>query len=122
MAGLSLLQGVQALLERTYGMRTRLDASRFVIGDRGYRRLLAEVEVASGAPESGARTLVRETEDGLRAAIYFPDRMIARLEAHPPQRGLQDQPAEPAEEQERDQAEQPPAPAPRGRRRPSATS
>jgi hypothetical protein len=82
----SLLQGVQGLLERTYGMRTGLDAAHFVIGDRGYRRY--SVEIRSGAPEQGARTLVRETAEGLRAAIYFPDRMIARLEAHPPQHGL----------------------------------
>jgi hypothetical protein len=71
-------------------MRTGLDAARFVIGDRGYRRFFLDAarEVRSGGREAGARTLVRETEQGLRAAIYFPDGMIARLEAHPPQRGL----------------------------------
>jgi hypothetical protein len=84
--GASLLQGVQGLLERTYGMRTGVDAARFVIGDLGYRRFF--VEVRSGGPEGGARTLVRETDEGVRAAIYFPDRMIERLEAHPPQHGL----------------------------------
>jgi hypothetical protein len=86
----SLLEGVQGLLERTYGMRTGVDAARFVIGDRGLRLFFGEGarEVRSGA-ERGARTLVREAGDGgLRAAIYFPDGMIRRLEAHPPQRGL----------------------------------
>jgi len=82
----SLLQGVQGLLERTYGMRTRLDAARFVIGDLGYRTFY--VEVRSGGPERGARTLVRETGEGVRAAIYYPDGMIAALERHPPHRGL----------------------------------
>ncbi|HEX5045210.1 MAG TPA: hypothetical protein VFV75_20105 [Candidatus Polarisedimenticolaceae bacterium] len=86
MAAHSLLQGVQGLLERTYGMRTGLDAACFVIGDLGYRTFY--VEVRSGRPEMGARTLVRETEGGVRAAIYYPDHMIARLEAHPPHRGL----------------------------------
>ena len=82
----TLLHAVQGLLERTYGMRTGLDAARFVIGDLGYRQFF--LEVRSGGPERGARTLVRETEQGLRAALYFPDGMIERLEAHPPQRGL----------------------------------
>jgi hypothetical protein len=77
---------VQGLLERTYGMRTGLDAARFVIGDLGYRTFY--VEVRSGGPEKGARTLVRETDEGVRAAIYYPDGMIAALEAHPPDRGL----------------------------------
>lgn len=86
MAARSLLQGVQGLLERTYDMRTGLDAARFVIGDLGYRTFY--VEVRSGGPELGARTLVRETDDGVRAAIYYPDHLIARLEAHPPNRGL----------------------------------
>jgi hypothetical protein len=77
---------VQGLLERTYGMTTGVDAASFVIGDLGYRRFF--VEVRSGGPERGARTLVRETDEGVRAAIYFPDGMIERLEAHPPQRGV----------------------------------
>lgn len=84
----TLLHAVQGLLERTYGMRTGLDAARFLIGDVGYRRY--SVEVRSGGPEAGARTLVRETDEGVRAAIYFPDGMIERLEAHPPQHGLGD--------------------------------
>lgn len=86
MAARSLLQGVQGLLERTYGMRTGLDAAQFVVGDLGYRTFY--VEIRSGGPGLGARTLVRDTDDGVRAAIYYPDRLIARLEAHPPDRGL----------------------------------
>ena len=39
---------------------------------------------------SGARTLVRETDEGLRASIYYPDRLIRVLEQHPPQHGLCD--------------------------------
>ena len=58
MAARSLLQGVQGLLERTYGMRTGLDAAQFVVGDLGYRTFY--VEVRSGGPELGARTLIRE--------------------------------------------------------------
>ena len=88
MGARSLLQAVQGLLERTYGMPAGPDAARFVIGDSGYRKFY--VEVRTGNPEVGARTLVREMGDTVRAAIYYPDRMIARLEAHPPHRGLGD--------------------------------
>jgi hypothetical protein len=33
---------------------------------------------------------VREGPEGLRACIYYPDELIATLEAHPPQSGLDD--------------------------------
>lgn len=93
-AGGSLLETVQALLERTYRMRTDLaDIGRFVIGDAGFRRLYGgEVLVTSlGAGAAlGAKTLVRETEREVRACIYYPDALILRLEEHPPQRGLHD--------------------------------
>ena len=93
----SLLELVQGLLERTYRMSTGVqEIGRFVIGDEGYRTLYREVHaVASGSAFSpsgrGARTLVRETEEGVRACIYYPDEMIHRLEVHPPLWGLGDE-------------------------------
>lgn len=101
----SLLEAVQGLLERTYRMRTGVrEVGRFVIGDEGYRRLYgggpgeADPPVSSGGravhagsqEAPGARTLVRETTAGVRACIYYPDGLIRRLEAHPPQKGLRD--------------------------------
>jgi hypothetical protein len=82
----TLLETVRGLLERSYRMETGLAGiGAFVVGDRGYRAL-------DGAPSGGgARTLVRQTDDGVRAAIYFPDELIARLEHRPPQRGIGDE-------------------------------
>ena len=55
---------------------------RPVAGDVG---VLCDFEV-SGI--EGLPSVIRETDHGVRAAIYYPDRLIARLEAHPPHRGL----------------------------------
>jgi len=66
------------------------DLGRFIVGDSGFRRLYRTV--AQGGPASGAgdgaRTLIRETPEGLRACIYYPDALVRGLEAQPPQRGL----------------------------------
>lgn len=90
----SLLESVQALLERTYGMRSGVrEVGRFVIGDEGFRVLYAGktlVPTVDAATGGGAKTLVRECEDGVRACIYYPDALIACLEADPPVRGLSD--------------------------------
>ncbi|HEX6853524.1 MAG TPA: hypothetical protein VF139_19160 [Candidatus Polarisedimenticolaceae bacterium] len=91
MSGAPLLRVVQGLLERTYGRTTSVgDVARFVIGDAGYRRLYsgAEVRTVAGDGDQGARTLVRETDDGVRASIYYPDALISILESHPPQHGV----------------------------------
>ena len=92
MSGPSLIEAVQGLLERTYRMsRVVDDVGRFLIGDRGYRQLYDGREVIAGAdPATGsaARTLVRETGSEVRACIYLPDALVETLEAHPPQRGL----------------------------------
>jgi len=86
----SLLEAVQGLLERTYRMRARVgDVAPFVIGDAGYRRLYAGSEEI-GSPSGRARTLVRETAEGVRVCIYYPDALVRRLERYPPQAGLCD--------------------------------
>ncbi|MCP3980048.1 MAG: hypothetical protein GY716_12150 [bacterium] len=91
-----LLDQVQGLLERTYHMYTGLEsAGRFVIGHRGYKLLYAEEEEFLHAPRSGAgcgaKVLFRETGRSVRAALFFPDEQIERLERFPPQRGLGDE-------------------------------
>jgi hypothetical protein len=87
-----LLEVVHGLLARTYRLCTGLrELGPFVIGDRGLRELYGhspDAVAAGSGVEGGARTLVRETNDGVAACIYFPDAMIERLEAFPPQRGL----------------------------------
>ena len=95
----SLLSVVQRLLERTYRMRSGIaDPGRFVIGDRGLRLFFSVPgdasirQVVNSAPGSvrgqGARTLVRQTAEGIRACVYYPDDLIECLERFPPQRGV----------------------------------
>lgn len=91
---INLLETVRGLLERTYGMRPALGSlGRFVVGDRGYRQFYSGDEIAQVVESvcgDGARILVRETQSGLRLAVYFPDAMIRWLELHPPLAGLND--------------------------------
>jgi len=95
----SLLDLVRGLLERTYDMRSGLDdLGPYLIGDRGYRRLYGDTArtlSAGSAAVPEARTLVRETDKGVHAAVYFPDEMIRCLERFPPQRGLGDENVQP---------------------------
>ncbi len=85
-----LLEAIRGLIERTYAMRSGLaEIGPFVIGDQGLRTLYEAREVADiGTATEGAKTLVRETADGVAACVYFPDEMIRQLEAYPPTRGL----------------------------------
>lgn len=87
----ALLESVRSALERTYRMRPGIgDLAPFVIGDEGFRRFYDGATAAGSAGGEGARTLVRETQDGVRACIYYPDALIRHLEANPPQRGVAD--------------------------------
>jgi len=98
--GPSLLERVQGLLERTYAMRSGVeDLGRFVIGDRGLRSLYADgarkLPSAGSADGSDARMLVRQTPYEVRAAVYYPDALIAALERFPPQAGLREENVQP---------------------------
>jgi len=90
--GRPLLETVHGLLERTYRMECGLrELAPFVIGDRGYREIYGgrELHQSVGSEQgTGPRTLLREIGGTVLARVYFPDAMIRRLEAHPPQRGL----------------------------------
>ncbi len=88
----TLLESLDGLLRRTYALEASLlPIGRYVIGDAGYRALYPNgAEGAGSATGDGARLLVRETDGGVRACIYYPDAMIRRLEQNPPQHGLDD--------------------------------
>jgi hypothetical protein len=94
-AACCLLESVRGLLERTYLLRSGLEhLDRFIVGDRGYLLLYGSpdgVGMAGANAAEGAKTLVRESADGLRASIYFPDVQIRLLERYPPQSGLCDE-------------------------------
>jgi hypothetical protein len=109
-AATCLIEQVRGLLERTYRMESGLgDLGRFVIGDAGYRRFYAGrsavqvvgagrrapalgpapgAESGAGASGDGARLLLRETAEGIRAAVYLPDHLVRTLERYPPQHGV----------------------------------
>ena len=81
--GPSLLARVQSLIERTYAREELAGTERFVIGDAGLRSLYG-IDDADTRP----MLLVRCVDDIHRVRVYFPDRLIANLEAHDPSRGL----------------------------------
>ena len=101
--GASLLHVLQDLLERTYRMNTGIaDVGRFVIGDEGYRLLYGANLPSSAGQRSqaarsarsavtGARVLVRDGPGPIAVRIYYPDALIAHLEAFPPERGIGDE-------------------------------
>jgi hypothetical protein len=93
--GVSLLEQVQGLLERTYRIpRVIEDIGRFVIGDRGYRSLYrgaVESAIVHSTPGREAKTLVRETDESVKVSVYYPDELIQCLEKFPPQKGLRDE-------------------------------
>jgi hypothetical protein len=88
----SLLVQIKGVLERTYRMRTGIDdPAPFIVGDRGFARFYAGAALpcrVDAGIDSGATTVIRESPSGTRVAVYYPDRLIRRLERHPPQRGL----------------------------------
>ena len=102
----SLLEDLQGLIERTYDLSTGIeDVGAFVIGDEGLRVLYGDTPLLSRVPEGSheapeappiaagahprtARTLVRQQDGALRLTLYYPDALIAHLEAHPPLRAL----------------------------------
>ena len=101
----SLLERLQGLIERTYDLDTGVrEIGRFLIGDEGYRRiygagaLAGQVveKVGSAAPLSGpgnpgARTMVRQSNDGdVAVSVYYPDSLIDCLERNDPTRRLDD--------------------------------
>jgi hypothetical protein len=87
-----LIESIRGLLQRTYLIQSGLsEIGPFVIGDEGYLRLYGSPHARREVPSPrivGAKTLVRETREGVAACIYFPDGLIHKLEAFPPQRGL----------------------------------
>jgi hypothetical protein len=93
----SLLEQVRGLIERTYDHQTGLGPlAPFIIGDQGYRRVCAarsivrRIDAGAGATDGGgAQLLLSQEPDGTwKAAVYFPDELIAVLEEHPPTRGI----------------------------------
>lgn len=96
-AGVSLLEHLHGIIEKTYGMRTGIRrVGDYVLGDEGYRKLYAgsdvlrRIDAGDGRDDPGPRVLLRleGAAEGLRASLYYPDDLVRRLEASPPTRGI----------------------------------
>ena len=85
-----LLDRLQALIERTYALETGLpSAAPFVLGDRGLlERFAGRRAEGRDLSRPGSPMLLLDEQ---RVALYYPDRLIANLEANPPDEGLHDQ-------------------------------
>lgn len=89
---MTLLSIVHRLIEGVYGTSPGTpDPAGHVIGDRGLERIQARFRVVRSvedlpdtAIDSGPRVLLRETAAGMALSIYYPDRLIERLEQRPP--------------------------------------
>ena len=88
----SFLEEMQDLIERTYDMnRSIADIGCFVIGDEGYRRLVANRRVRrtiGSAAAGGPAVLIRRERGSLRASLYYPGWLVMRLEKYSPLRNL----------------------------------
>lgn len=84
----SLVETIKSIIEMSYGIRPVIeDIGLFIVGDAGYR-LFYGAEAAR--PGAGARTLVRQSGSGVRAALYYPDSLVSHLERFNPLLGLGD--------------------------------
>ena len=78
-----LLARLQRLIERTYDLGNGPDAAAHVIGDGGLTALY-RIPVEARRP----MLLVQRREEGHILHVYYPDRLVANLEANDPSRGL----------------------------------
>lgn len=87
---ISLVEILKGIIERTYGIPPLIqDISHFIVGNQGLRVLYGESP--SGTKEHGARILLREKDDSLRVALYYPDALVRHLETFNPLKGVGDE-------------------------------
>ncbi|HEU4400801.1 MAG TPA: hypothetical protein VFT43_01725 [Candidatus Polarisedimenticolia bacterium] len=86
----SLLETLQAFIERSYGMPGVIgDLSPFIVGDAGY--LAFYVNESKPRPARRAHLLVRDSGAVLRAVLYYPDALVRHLERFNPLAGIGDE-------------------------------
>ena len=68
------------------------DVSKFIIGDKTYRRLYGDECIATSINSSNtsARVLIRQHTNPLRVSLYYPNWMIRKLEKYDPRYGVYD--------------------------------
>jgi len=86
-----LLLTLKSMIERSYGMVPLIDdVARYVIGDAGLRHLYGERPRRESSGRLGARLLVRDGGEPVRAALYYPDDLVQHLERFNPLTGIGD--------------------------------
>ncbi len=87
-----LIKELQRKIEKTYALDTGItNIEQYIIGDKGYKEFYAKEEISTVVKSySGAKVLIRDTEDALKVSIYYPDELIRKLESNDPRLGLHD--------------------------------
>ena len=86
MSSAPLIVVLKSIIERSYGMRPVIhDIGPFLIGDEGYGVLYGHGQHERSA---GARVMVRQKDDSVRLAVYYPDALVRHLELFNPLTGL----------------------------------
>ena len=84
-----LVEVLKGIIERTYGIPSLIpDISAFIVGDQGLRSVYGGI--ACSKQEEGARVLVRDLGQSVRAALYYPDSLVRHLERFNPLHGVGD--------------------------------
>lgn len=81
-----LIVVLKSIIERSYDMRPVIhDIGPFLIGDEGYALLYGHEQHQR---PTGARVMIRQEDDSVRLAVYYPDALVRHLELFNPLSGL----------------------------------
>jgi hypothetical protein len=84
-----LVEILKGIIERTYDIPPLIpEISAFIVGDQGLRSIYGGI--ACSRQEDGARVLVRDLGQSVRAALYYPDALVRHLERFNPLQGVGD--------------------------------
>ena len=73
-----LVEVLKGIIERTYGIPSLIpDISAFIVGDQGLRSIYGGI--ACSTTDEGARVLVRDQGQSVRAALYYPNALVRHL-------------------------------------------
>jgi len=85
----SLVEVLKGIIERTYGIPSLIpDIGPFIVGDEGLRSIYGGI--ACSTADEGARVLVRDQGQSVRAVLYYPNALVRHLEQFNPLDGVGD--------------------------------
>jgi len=87
--GRPLVEVIRSIIQRTYGLPQVIgEVGPYIVGDEGFKRLYGGSPDSTG--KAGARLLVRQLGESVRAVVYYPDALVRHLERFNPINGLGD--------------------------------